>query len=227
MTVALIALTRPLDGTDATGVVEQAAAVCYDSPPTPGHAIAAACADSGHLSVWEHISFTFHVEGVSRALLAQLSRHRHISLSVRSQRYCREDGFGYVNPFERGTGRWYLTALAMETAAETYSELIRGGAKPEDARCVLPNAAKTELYLTANARALIEMSRLRLCSRAQREIRELFRAIREEVRPHCPDLAARMVPRCEAHSVPFCPEKHGCGRHPTLAQLLQEGGDDA
>lgn len=57
------------------------------------------CTISGHYSVLEHINFTFYVKDVSRALLAQISRHRHISMSCRSQRYCSEDGFKYVNPF--------------------------------------------------------------------------------------------------------------------------------
>ena len=83
-------------------IAEQAASVCYDSKPTENLKIVKQCIASRHMSVLEHVSFTFHIQGISRACLAQLSRHRHISLSVRSQRYCREDNFEFVNPFILG-----------------------------------------------------------------------------------------------------------------------------
>lgn len=218
MKVELIAYTpNPAD------VVELAASVCYDSEPTKSHAIAKSCIKSGHLSVWEHISFTFRVKDVSRALLAQLTRHRHLSFSVRSQRYCREDGFQYVNPFIDGTELRECFDSAMSIDASTYNVLIKNGAAPEDARAVLPNACHTELFVTANARALIEASRLRLCVRAQKEIRNLFKAMKELVEPVCPEVAAAMVPTCETHDVPYCGEHHnGCGRYPKLKDLVKE-----
>jgi len=80
-------------------IAELAASVCYDSEPTENYRIAKGCKATNHVSVLEHISFTFCVTGVSRALLAQLSRHRHISLSVQSQRYVAMNNFDYVNPF--------------------------------------------------------------------------------------------------------------------------------
>ena len=96
MEVELVAYSQPVkkDGDkNPLSIAELAASVCYDSEPTETYRIAKGCKATGHRSVLEHISFTFHVEGVSRALLAQLSRHRHISLSVRSQRYCEENNF--------------------------------------------------------------------------------------------------------------------------------------
>ena len=87
MKVELVAYTQMLgENKNPLSVCERAASVCYNSRPTSIFAIAKACKKSGHMSVLEHINFTFHITGVSRALLAQLSRHRHISLSVRSQR---------------------------------------------------------------------------------------------------------------------------------------------
>ena len=222
MTVELIAYTqRPGGSGNPVDVVEQAAAVCYDSKPTRSARIALACARSGHLSVWEHINFTFHVSDVSRALLTQLTRHRHASFSVRSQRYCREDGFTYINPF---LGQDQPDAqrdfeVIVDFAAQGYEALLRDGAKPEDARMVLPNACCTELYLTCNGRALIEMSHKRLCSRAQREIRELFSAMKMTVCEVCPELARLMRPQCMQYEVPFCPEHNGCGLYPTLREV--------
>lgn len=206
-------------------VVERAAAVCYDSKPTKGHRIAASCARSGHMSVWEHLNFTFHISGVSRALLAQLSRHRHISLSVRSQRYCSEDGFSYVMPgtvTENPIAKRAMLGI-MHTVGKIYRLLLKNGIPNEDARAVLPNACCTELYMTANARALIEMSHLRLCSGAQLEIRELFRELKKGVGSVSPMVAAMMVPKCEQfRDVFFCTEEKSCGKHPKLQDIVKK-----
>ena len=93
MYVKLIAVTE-----DAVNTCEQAAATCYDSQPSEDGRIIRSCARTGHLSVWEHMNFTFRIEGISRACLAQLTRHRLMSFSVRSQRYCKENDFGVVLP---------------------------------------------------------------------------------------------------------------------------------
>lgn len=240
MTVELIAYTQRLqsNGTNnPLSVVEQAASVCYDSKPTEDFKIAKGCKTSGHLSVLEHINFTFHVSGISRALLAQLSRHRHISLSCRSQRYCSENKFEYENPFrnEWPSAREEFFDKIMQNVASGYRLLKEEyDARNEDARAVLPNSCHTELYLTVNARALIEMSHLRLCSRAQREIRTMFTKMKEQVSIVCPEVAKWMVPSCEVNpKYPFCPEgARCCGRHPKLADVYKpvinkENGNDS
>lgn len=225
MQVDLIAYTQqvvPTSDKNPLSIAELAASVCYDSEPTETYRIAKGCKATGHRSVLEHISFTFHVTGVSRALLAQLSRHRHISLSVRSQRYCSEDNFDYVNPFVEQHGGDVFDDM-MSNIANDYKLLKNLGAANEDARAVLPNACCTELYVTINARSLIEMSHLRLCTRAQAEIRSMFQLIKEQVATVCPELAAWMVPSCEANpKYPFCPEGNRCcGRHPKLADVYK------
>ena len=212
---------------DPMAIAEQAASVCYDSKPTENLKIVKQCIASRHMSVLEHVSFTFHIQGISRACLAQLSRHRHISLSVRSQRYCREDDFQFVNPFPYGSFGAAEFEEYMEDARANYADMVDDGIKPEDARAVLPNACCTELYLTANARALIEMSHLRMCRRAQREIQELFYAIRSCLRHVSPIVAQNMVPSCQAHGgVPFCTERNSCGWYPKLSDLLCAQEDD-
>ena len=212
---------------DPMAIAEQAASVCYDSKPTDNLKILMQCIASRHMSVLEHVSFTFHIQGISRACLAQLSRHRHISLSVRSQRYCREDDFQFVNPFPDGSFGAAEFEEYMEDARANYADMVDDGIKPEDARAVLPNACCTELYLTANARALIEMSHLRMCRRAQREIQELFYAIRSCLRHVSPIVAQNMVPSCQAHGgVPFCTERNSCGWYPKLSDLLCAQEDD-
>ena len=132
----------------------------------------------GHESVMEHASFTFAVEGVSRVLLAQLTRHRMASFSVQSQRYVSyASGFGYVIPpriAELGEEavRAYAEQMAtMQRWYEDWQEKL-GGAN-EDARFVLPGACETRLLVTMNVRELRHFFALRMCSRAQWEIREL------------------------------------------------------
>lgn len=215
---------------DPVAIVEMAASVCYDSKPTRGFAIAQACAESGHMSVFEHINFVFHVTGVSRALLAQITRHRHAGFSVRSQRYVSESGFSYYTPskFENDTNLSASFRDAMDTIQLGYDELIQLGAAKEDARYVLPNACCTSMFVSANARALIEMSRLRLCQRAQKEIRELFRELKAKVFDVSPVVSDLMVPSCEIHQqYPFCPERKSCGRHSTLEEVYRTSGNNA
>lgn len=225
MEVELISYSQPVKkdaDKNPLSIAELAASVCYNSQPTETYRIAKGCKATGHQSVLEHISFTFHVTGISRALLAQLSRHRHISLSVQSQRYVSMDNFDYVNPFNGEDADVFNNMMA--DAANNYRILKEyHNAANEDARAVLPNACCTELYVTINARSLIEMSHLRLCTRAQREIRSMFQLIKEQVAIVCPELAAWMVPSCESNpKYPFCPEgSRCCGRHPKLADVYK------
>ncbi|WP_035988998.1 FAD-dependent thymidylate synthase [Brevibacillus borstelensis] len=168
---------------------------------------------SGHTSTLEHISYTFAIEGVSRALLAQLTRHRvGFSFSVQSQRYVRmgsgdkSGGFDYVVPetvgdspvegytrlrgFDEEKGVPIMTPLSarevygefMEEAQKAYDRLRRAGVPAEDARMVLPNAAATNLTMTANLRALLDFYGKRRKGRgAQWEVAELAEKLREAV----------------------------------------------
>lgn len=221
MEVKLIAKTYPIQGASDMQVVEEAACVCYNSKPTPNYRIAKACYDSQHFSILEHISFTFRIKGVSRALLAQLTRHRHASFSVRSQRYCREDDSEYVTPkLSKDDKELYDDFIDREKTF--YQTMVNEGVKPEDARMLLPNACCTELVLTMNARALIEASGKRLCTRAQAEIREMFQKMKEQVSIYSPMIANWMVPQCEKNEkYPFCPEHKSCGRYPKLSEVYK------
>lgn len=127
----------------------------------------------GHTSALEHASFTFAVEGVSRALLAQITRHRMGSYSVKSQRYVNEHDFDFVTPSsitEKGKKEEY--EKCVEHIRNSYNELLKFVPK-EDARFVLPNACTTQFVVTMNARSLLNFFELRCCNRAQWEIREL------------------------------------------------------
>lgn len=218
MQVKLIAYTRGVEGQTPLDIVEKCACVCYNSTPTDSYKVAKGCAKSGHMSVYEHVSFTFMIEGVSRALLAQLTRHRHASYSVQSQRYCDMSNCEFVTP-----NGWRDTDCteALEDIRDAYITLLNRGVLKEDARMVLPNATPTNLAFTVNARALVEISGQRLCNRAQKEIRELFQGIKEEVKQVCPEIAALMLPQCEQHDVPFCAESNCCGKHKRLTELVK------
>ena len=147
--------------------------------------------DFGHLSPIEHVSFTFGIEGVSRALLAQITRHRLASFSVQSQRYVKQEDFFYVIPES-------VKALGDDAVREFNAQMaqIRGwynywlekGLPAEDARFVLPNAAETKMVLTMNARELLHFFELRCCNRAQWEIRILAWAMLGIVRREFPML---------------------------------------
>ena len=150
-----------------------------------------------------------------------MTRHRHFSFSVRSQRYCNESRSEPVFPASTDEDQDGIIADAYDYAWDAYDRLIENGVAKEDARMVLPNGASTELYISANARALIEASHLRLCSRAQQEIRNMFDLMKKEIATVAPDIANMMVPQCEINlQYQFCTEAKSCGKHPRLQDVL-------
>ncbi len=241
MKVTLLAYTP-----DPEKTVASAAKLCY-SPATIEQvqeglteektaAFVDMLAQIGHESPIEHANFTFGVEGVSRSLLAQLTRHRIASYSVQSQRYVAEKQFEYVVPPEIAadpeTKAEYIRA--MEEAQAHYDRLTaklkarhmaafsaqgmdekaaaRAAEKKaiEDARFVLPNACTTKLIVTMNARSLQNFFRHRCCNRAQWEIRALAEAMLHLCREVAPHLFANSGPSCVAGA---CPEgKMSCGQ---------------
>ena len=228
MQVELIAYSMPVSGrykcNPLMKVVEQCASVCYDSEPDfQDYHIAKGCAKTGHMSVFEHAYFTFHVAEISRACLAQLTRHRHFSFSVRSQRYCDESTIGYIIPPTVTKEQYEILMQSYDDSIDKYAFLTSSGMAKEDARMVLPNAAETELYMSMNARALIEASHLRLCNRAQEEIRTMFGKMKEEIKQVSPEIAEMMVPQCEVNpNYPFCTERESCGRHKKLSEVYKK-----
>ena len=172
--------------------IAQIASICYDSDPKNPMALVKHLYSNGHLSVFEHIYFTFKIEGISRACSHQLVRHRHCSFTQRSQRYCSEDGFGYVTP---ATMDDLSFECDMDRIERLYNKYQRYGIPNEDARYILPNACTTSLYLSCNLRELIHMANERLCTRAQWEIRDLVREMCQTVDPQ---LQFMLVPKCKS-----------------------------
>ena len=172
--------------------IAQIASICYDSDPKNPLALVKHLYNNGHLSVMEHICFTFKIEGISRACSHQLVRHRHCSFTQRSQRYCSEDGFEFVVPPSMLSTYFDND---MEDVNDWYQRYQRLGYPNEDARYILPNACATSLYLTCNLRELIHMANERLCTRAQWEIRDLVREMCNLV-DH--QLHFMLVPKCKS-----------------------------
>ncbi len=227
-------------------VVAAAARLCYSavgvdallekSTPESDAKFVRMLAGLGHASPIEHASFTFGIEGVSRALLAQITRHRIASFSVQSQRYVRLNDFKFVIPPEvesdpasreaflkamEEEGQHYLNiahalqekhkaSLMAQGLSEKEAEKKAEKLANEDARFVLPNACETKMVMTMNARSLQNFFRLRCCSRAQWEIRALAEEMFKLVYPIAPALFETSGPPCVAGA---CPEgKMTCGR---------------
>lgn len=193
-------------------------------------------ANIGHESPVEHVSFTFGIEGVSRTLLAQITRHRIASFSVQSQRYVKKSNFIYVTPpeIENDSEALEIFNKAMAESFDYYMKLTDILSKKhfetfvaegmdektakskaekkaiEDARFVLPNACETKMVMTMNARSLMNFFKLRCCNRAQWEIRDLATKMFAICYEKAPTLFKNAGPACCKGT---CPEgKMTCGK---------------
>ena len=190
----------------------------------------------GHLSPLEHASFTFYLEGVSRAMTHQLVRHRIASYSQRSQRYVEEGDFDYILPPQvKGKlvqqGRRRVDAeeffrQTMEEMGQRYRMLNQalggtGESSHEDARYLLPNACVSKIFVTMNARQLLHFFGERLCNRAQWEIREVAQKMLDLLRPTYPGIFGGAGPKCVDRG--RCPEgKRGCGKFEEVRARYKE-----
>lgn len=206
-------------------------------------------ASMGHQSPLEHISFTFAVEGVSRALTHQLVRHRLASYSQQSQRYVSEGEFEYIVPpaISNDDIALYNYILTLQDIQSCYNvlrkrlttlrkkELMENGLDEvtaekqaeklanEDARYILPNGCETKIVITMNARELIHFFTQRTCNRAQWEIRELATQMLFLVRDVCPILFDKVGAPCLNGK---CPEgKMSCGKSDEVREKLMGGID--
>lgn len=171
---------------------------------------------SGHYSTIEHIQITYAISNVSRACTHQLVRHRHMSFSQKSQRYVKEKGlFDYLTPDSIAKNPELLKKYNdfMSKTAELYELFLENGIVAEDARYILPNAAASSMVVSLNLRELIHLANLRLCTRAQKEIRILVKKMCEEILKEEPWLSKHLVPKCER--LGYCDEDKSCGRMAT------------
>ncbi len=236
--------------------VASAAKLCYSSSTITGlmdnltEEKAASFVDMlseiGHESPIEHASFTFGIEGVSRSLLAQITRHRMASFSVKSQRYVREGSFEYVTPPEIAADpeakklyeeimaedqkkydriaeilkeKHIKTFLAEGKDEKTAARLAEKKAI-EDARFVLPNSCETQMVMTMNARSLKNFFRIRCCKRAQWEIQDVANQMLALVSKVAPNLFKNAGPSCINGA---CSEgKMSCGKPDEVRKFYKE-----
>ncbi len=221
MNVYLLAHTPNPDA-----VVAAAARLCYsnssardlltDEGENLSEKLIADLFKSGHMSTFEHVSFTFGVDDLSRVASHQLVRHRLASYSQQSQRYVEmtEDVENAVNAvvippsIMKDLGAFWEFQDCVKFAQKTYSKLLEMGIPKEDARFVLPHGYCTRLVMTMNARELHHFFSLRLCRRAQWEIHELAREMLALCREKAPLLFAKAGPGCIFGS---CTEAKSCG----------------
>lgn len=231
---------------DCEKIIAAAAKLCYSSSAIDGildgldeektQNFLARLMSMGHESPIEHVSFTFGIEGVSRSLLAQITRHRIASFSVKSQRYVKEGQFEFVTPPEiekiPEAKDEFIKAMSDDVAsynkladilfAKHYEDMINAGMNEkkakntaekkaiEDARYVLPNACETKMILTMNARSLMNFFHHRCCERAQWEIRALACEMLRLVKEVAPNLFKLAGPSCLSGK---CPEgAMSCGK---------------
>ena len=186
---------------DADGLAAFAGRLCYRSFNRPNPKTARNedylknIIDQGHFSVLEHASVTFLVRGVSRALLTELTRHRHLSFSVVSQRYVRYDRTQpVIPPALEGTEGEAIVTRAYDKALNTYAALVHSLTEAglprkqarEAARAVLPNAAPVDMVVTGNLRALRDMLQKRHHVAADAEIQLFAQKVLEHLREIAP-----------------------------------------
>ena len=194
---------------DPERAIATAARLCYapvgaselmeTMPPERIQSVLSTIMKSGHFSTLEHVSYTFAIDGVSRAMTHQLVRHRLASFNQQSQRYVKfKDGLNTIKPASIAENE-EASALfdeAVDATVEAYQKLLDAGVPAEDARYLLPNAAETKIVVTMNVRELLHFFELRCCNRAQWEIRELAHKMLELVRPTAPYVFMDAGPSC-------------------------------
>ncbi len=237
-------------------IVAAAAKLCYSPSTIDGiregltpektAAFVEMLAEIGHESPIEHVSFTFGVEGISRACSHQLVRHRIASYSQKSQRYVNEDSFEYIIPPEveripEAKAEFIKQMEAIDAGYKNLAELLtakhseqfikegldektalqRAKKKAiEDARFLLPNACETKIVVTMNARSLMNFFRHRCCNRAQWEIKDVADQMLKLVLEVAPNLFKNAGPSCVSGG---CPEgKMTCGKIKQVREFYKE-----
>lgn len=176
--------------------------------------------EMGHHSPFEHISFTFGIEGISRVTTHQLVRHRIASYSQQSQRYVKYKELKYTIPpgIENIPELKKVFVKTIQKVSDVYQQLVNSGIPAEDARYVLPEGTQTKIMVTMNARELIHFFRLRCCNRAQWEIRKMAYKMLSEALKVAPILFSDAGPPCWRGP---CPEgKMSCGKPPKKEEVL-------
>ena len=184
---------------------------------------------SGHESIAEHVYFTFVVEGMPRYTMAQVTRHRHCSFAIQSQRYVEikedldnlkvlynatlEEDMGAVACLKDILNKYFTDVdddnfLILTGILMCYLQAIKTGKKAEDARMILPNCTKTNMVMSVNLRELIHIAELRLCNRAQADIQDMVQQMCDLVITQEPLFKSLLAKPCVKYGK--CKEAHPC-----------------
>lgn len=186
----------------------------------------------GHLSVFEHASFTFSADGISRALSHQLVRHRIASYSQESQRYVNylklKEIPNIVPPkIAENPEALAVYNKAMDESLNAYRKMVEIGVAPEDARYIFPNAVETKIVFTMNARSLFNFFEQRCCMKAQWEIRQLAYEMLAAVRKVAPLVFKYAGAPCQLARNPYCREEDDkCPMHQAMVKRLAENANN-
>lgn len=183
---------------------------------------------SGHHSTIEHVSFTFAISGITRAIAQQLTRHRLASFSMQSQRYCDSSNNmiripeNLENSVNRENMIYHQFSDLADKCVDFYKYLVNEcGVSREDARSILPINTLTNIVVTMNCRELIHFFSERLCKTAQKEIRDLAKKMLEICQQNLPAVFKSIGPKC--HQLGYCPEskKRSCGWKPLKDDVFE------
>lgn len=179
---------------------------------------------SGHHSIAEHITFTYGIDGISRSCSHQLVRHRLCTFSQQSQRYTspsKENKINWIIPDSIKKDEYALVYFedAIKAIEKAYNYCVDIGIKKEDARFILPNACPTNITVSTNLRNLMHVMGLRLCNRAQWEIRKVFEEMKAVTISRYAWLDDLLQPQC-VH-LGYCPEHNSCKKYPPKEELIK------
>ena len=192
-----VQLEDEIDGQKILKKIERIGRVCYKSEGNitedSAEKFVKNIMNKNHESVLEHVNISVRVI-CDRGVTHEIVRHRIASYSQESQRFCNysNDKFGneltFIKPcfFEEGSKGYEIWKKSMQNIENEYMELIEVGAKPQEARSILPNSIKTEIVMTMNLREWRHFFKLRCDKAAHPQTREIANMILEEFRKEIP-----------------------------------------
>lgn len=185
MEVTLVEITE-----NAEEKIGHYAGECYSAKRDKETCIkrATKCMQDGHLATLRFAHATFYISGISRACSHQLVRSKFLDFLQQSQRYVNQENATFTELENASLGTLDMMRDHYEKSLNLYDELISRGVKKEDARFVLPEATQTSMFVVGNFQAWKDFIKLRANKHAQWEIRELAKAINNELNKHCPEL---------------------------------------
>lgn len=231
-----VCLLSSLDNQNLLDIIYAACRQCYSSDSVGDHfpyinvsneekeKLIQHVIKSGHHSTIEHVSFTFAISGITRAIAQQLTRHRLASFSMQSQRYCDSSNSMIRIPevLDKSTTIYKKFSELTDECVNFYKYMVNECDIPtEDARSILPINVLTNIVVTMNCRELIHFFSERLCKTAQKEIRDLAKMMLEICQKKLPAVFKSIGPKC--HQLGYCPEskKRSCGRKPLKDDVFE------